>query len=176
MARVCGLEHLFRLNSIWDPDATLSGHTVVGHSNFAAIYAGYLVKGCKIEINFSNPSADGMVAFASLNQLVNLTSRSDLENYSNSLVYSSDINNTGAQTKKMRFYVKPWSLKGLSKLEWKANKGTHSSAINSNPSDPIYLRVATSGSAPSQTIHCSIRLLYYVEFFERKQLVHDVHS
>lgn len=176
VARVTGSERAFRLNSIWDPDFTALGHTVVGHANFAALYKYYLVRGAKVEISWSNPSGDGVVAFASLNQTRDLSAKSDLLNYSSSLVYSSDINNTGAQKSKMHFYVRPWNLLGLSKMEWLANKSNHSAGISTSPSTNVVLRVACSGSAAGQTIHCSIKIIYYTEFYERAQLDYTVHT
>lgn len=173
-ARKAGGEKVFRLNSIKDPDFSGSGTTVVGHAQLAALYGTYMVKGAKVEVSFSNPSHDGVVCFASLNQKAVLQSNMDSINYMNSLVYSSDINNTGAQTKRFNFYVKPWSLLGLSKLEWMANKSTHSADMSTSPTDPCYIRVACSGATLSSTIHVSIKIIYYVELFNRLQLAADV--
>lgn len=178
VARVSGNEHAFRLSSIYDPDYTTAlGRTVVGHANFANLYKKYIVKGVKIEVNFSNPEVDGMVAFCSLNQTSSLGGQNDRTNYENSLVYSSDVNNTGSQVKRFNFYVKPWSMLGLSKLEWQANKADHSSAISASPSQDIFFRISTSAAVtPGKAIHCSLRLIYYVEFFERAQLTSTVLS
>lgn len=170
--RWTGSEQIFRLSSIYDCNYTLAAQqSVVGWSMFDSIYKGYIVNGAKIEVNFSNPSSDGMVCFCSLNQTSSLATLADKTNYEASLVYSSDVNNTGGQTRKFNFYVKPWSLLGLSKLEWKANKGTHSSALSANPTQDILFRIACSGASTSQTVHASVRIIYYVTFFERAQLV-----
>ena len=159
------------MSSIYDCNYTDAGtQSVVGHANFAALYKGYIVNGAKIEVSFSNPSADGMVAFCSLNQTNALTGYADKTNYEHSLVYSSDVNNTGSQTKRFNFYVKPWALAGLSKLEWKANKSSHGSAISGNPTQDILFRAGVSSVGFSETMHCSIRIIYYVTFFERAQL------
>lgn len=168
--RICGTESQFRLNSIYDPYQTGTGTTVVGHSTLANIYSFYQVKGAKVEIYFSNPSSDGMVCFASLNQAVALTGQQDSDNFVDSLVYSSDINNTGSQRKAFKFYVQPWSLGGLTKLEWLSNKGEWSSGIGANPSSGISLRLGCSGAVGSATIHVSIRIIYYTEFWGRQQL------
>lgn len=170
--RHAGTEQVFRLNSIYDPNLTGGGTTVVGYTTFASIYSSYIVKGAKVEVNFSNPELDGMVAFCSLNQTSALTANSDKANLCNSLVYSSDVNNTGSQVRRFNFYVKPWSLLGLSKLEWKANKSDHSASITTNPAKDILFRVATSSpTTPGKAIHVTLRIIYYVEFFNRKQLL-----
>ena len=159
------------MSSIYDCNFTSAGvQSTVGHANFAALYKGYIVNGAKIEVNFSNPQEDGMVAFCSLNQTDALTGQADKTNYEHSLVYSSDVNNTGSQVRKFNFYVKPWSLLGLSKLEWQANKSTHSSALSGSPTQDILFRLGASSATTSKTMHASVRIIYYVTFFERAQL------
>lgn len=172
VARIAGTEQVFRLSSIYDCNYTAaSNQTVVGWSDFANLYKKYIVKGAKIEVSYSNPEVDGMVAFCSLNQTTSLTGMSDKNNYENSLVYSSDVNNTGSQTKRFNFYVKPWAMLGLSKLEWKANRSGLSSALAGSPTEDILFRCATSANTtPGKSIHLSLRIIYYVEFFERSQL------
>ena len=168
---LCGVERVYRMGSIFDPDLTGTGQTVVGHADFANLYGNYIVKGAKVEINFSDPSDDGMTAWASLNQTVALQAASEVACAQQSLVYSSNINNTGSQKKTMKFYVNPWNLRGLSKLEWMANKTGHSAAMSANPTSDIYLRVAVSSAqASSKTMQCYIKIIYYVEFFNRLQL------
>lgn len=170
-AFVIGAENQFRLNSIYDPWQTGTGTTVVGHANLANLYSFYQVKGVKVEVVFSNPNDDGITAYCSLNQSTGLVGQSDAIALMDSLVYSSSINNTGSQKKRMNFYVKPWSLGGLTKQEWIANKGEWSSGISGNPSSGISLRVACSAQAGgSKTIHCVVKFIYYTEFWGRKQL------
>lgn len=170
-SRVAGNEQAFRLNSIYDPDFTGTGYNAMGWANLAALYERYIVNGAKVEIQWSNPSGDGMVGFASLNQTTVLQGNTDPANYNNMLVYSTDVNNTGSQKSKMKFYVRPWNLIGLSKLEWKANKASRSSAMTGNPSVDLYLRLACSGNASSQTIHVTTKIIYYVECYNRVQPV-----
>lgn len=170
LPRTAGVESVYRLNSIYDPDFTYTGTTVIGHSNFDALYGRYTVKGAKIEIKWSNPTSDGMVCFASLNQARALEARTDKQNYASSLVYSTDLNNTGSQKNTMNFYVSPWSLVGLTKLEWMANKDIHSSPMGSNPSQTCFLRLACSGPVGSEKVHVSLKIIYYTEFYDRKQL------
>lgn len=173
-AFTCGNEQAFRINSIWDPDFTSTGSTVIGWTNFNALYDRYIVRGVKIELEFHDPNQDGVICYASLNQSATLQNQSDDVASGQSLVYSSVINNTGSQKKSFKFYVKPWSMLGLSKLEWMATKSTHTSIMNNNPADVIYLRTACSSPNTGGTtgqIRVSIRLIYYVEFYDRKQLV-----
>lgn len=169
-----GTENVFRLSSIYDPDYTGTGETVVGHTQFNSLYENYIVKGAKVEITFNDPSHDGVTCFASLNQTSALQGKDEAWCMQDSLTYSSNLNNTGSQKKRMNFYVNPWALRGLTKLEWMANKSDHSSALGSNPTQDIYLRVGCSGSTLGSTIRCSVKIIYYTEFFNRKQLTQSV--
>lgn len=166
-----GSDITFRLNSIWDPYYPTGGSTVVGHSNFTALYNRYIVNGAKVEIVFTDPTSDGMTCFASLNQTNTLSGLYEKGALEQALVYSNQINNTGSQKNRMVFYIRPWSLVGLTKLEWLSNKTIHSSAMTTNPSQDLLLRIncaCTTGGV--QNIQYKIRILYYTEFFERRQL------
>lgn len=169
-ADTSGTEQVYNLNSIWDPDFSGVGLTVVGHTPLKDIYSRYIVMGCKVEIVFTDPLSDGVICYASLNQSESTIGKGSAQIMGQMLTYSSVINNTGSQKKRFNFYVQPWSLVGLSKLEWLANKSTHSSLMSANPTQTCVLRVNCSGKAGSETVACRIKLIYYTELFERKQL------
>ena len=101
-ARTIGTEQRYSLVSVWDPDVTGTGLSVAGYTELAALYDNYIVKGCKIEIVWSNPEVDGMVCYASLNQKVALSTQTDNNAMANSLVYSTNLNNTGSQKQRMK--------------------------------------------------------------------------
>lgn len=172
-----GTEQVFRLNSIYDPNFTTIGptannKTVVGHVNIAQLYNKYIVLGAKVEVDFDDPSQDGLVCGCSLNQsfaMQSYTVRAVGEQF---LTYSSALNNTGSQKKSFRFYVKPWAIQGLSKLEYMANKSTHSAVMNTNPTDDLYFRLAVANCHDTTvaSIKCNVRIIYYTQCFERIQL------
>lgn len=169
-----GVEKVFRLSSIYDPDFTGTGQTIVGWSTFNAIYSQYIVKGARVEITFTDPDIDGQTVFYSLNQHTALQSQSLSDAKQDSLTFSRVVNNTGSQQSTHKLYIKPWSLRGLSKLEWQANKSTHASAMATSPATDVYLRLGTSNSNASTFAHSiryQLKIFYYVEFFDRKQLV-----
>lgn len=172
-----GIEQVFRLNSIYDANFTTIGptannKTVVGHVNIAQLYNRYIVLGAKVEVDFDDPSQDGLVCGCSLNQsfaMQSYTVRAVGEQF---LTYTSALNNTGSQKKSYRFYVKPWAIQGLSKLEYMANKSTHSSAMNSNPTDDLYFRIAIANCHDTAvaTMKCNVRIIFYTQCYERIQL------
>lgn len=44
--------HTFRMNSIFDPDYTSTGHQPMGHDQYATLYHRYLVLGAKMTVQF----------------------------------------------------------------------------------------------------------------------------
>lgn len=172
-----GLEHVYRLTSIYDPYYSTGGTTTVGYSNMANLYQKYIVYGAKIEITFYDSNLDGQIPTVSLNQTDVLQAKSVKTAGEQSLTYSTQLNNTGSQKKTFRFYVKPWALGGLSKLEWMANKSTRSSLMGTNPSEETYLRLAlaaSNASGSTNTINYTLRIIYFTELFDRVQLTSSV--
>lgn len=50
--------HAFLLNSIYDPDATGTGHQPMGHDTWANIYNHYVVNGARVRLQFSSTGDD----------------------------------------------------------------------------------------------------------------------
>ena len=168
----------YRVNSLYDPFQSGVGATVVGHSNMAAIYSRYLITGCKIMIRFNNPSGDGMRVGVRLRvKAQSDTTSSTLQTLAEQpLTYISGLNNTGSQVKNMSFFVRPWTLMGLSKLEYMANTSSYSSAISSTPTkDEAWFDVFGVDPQNSSTnVSYTIRIIYYVSLYERKPLTSSV--
>lgn len=170
LPNTCGNEIVYRLNSIYDPYYSIGGTTTVGWSTISAIYNKYIVTGAKVEVTFYDPSVDAGVPAVSLNQVSPIQNLDVKQLGENALTYTSVVNNSGSQKKTFSFYVKPWQIQGLSKLEWMANKSTKSCNMNQNPTDELYIRLAYCAYQTNGSIKYAIRIIYYTECFERTQL------
>jgi hypothetical protein len=173
-----GSEVVFRLSSIYDPlySGTIiaaNNKTVVGHSELAAIYTKYLVTGALVNIMITDPSSDGIMVGFNTNQAVALQGNHVRLVNEHSMTTLKPMHNTGNQKVIIKRFVRPWQLAGLSKLEWAANRSDHSSAMNNNPSSPTFCRIALANTASTSdiTARFDIEILYYVQLFDRKQLV-----
>lgn len=165
-----GLETVFRINSIYDPYYSTGGTTTVGWSTMNEIYQRYIVTGALVEVDFYDPTADAGVPVISINQ-TNPVQGLDIKQLGeHALTWTGLVNNSGQQKKSFRLYVKPWTLAGISKLEWLANKTGHSSTMSSNPTNEQYLRIAYANFTTSSSIKYAIRIIYYTELYDRKQL------
>lgn len=170
LPNTCGNEIVYRLNSIYDPYYAVGGTTVVGYSTMATLYQRYIVTGALVEVDFYDPTNDAGVCAISINQTTPIQNLDVKALGEHSLTWTDIINNTGSQKKTFRLYVKPWTLAGVSKLEWLANKSGYSATMATNPVDEQYLRIAYANYLTGNSIKYAIRIIYYTELFDRKQL------
>lgn len=168
-----GNEYVFRLNSIWDPQYSLGGTTVMGWAQFNNLYQKYLVHGIKVQINLTNPTLDGLRAVYTWNQDDTVDATLVGKDVGVATLHpktaSVDMNNTGSQRASRSLYLTPWSLEGLSKLEFLANKTDRASAMNDNPSNDMLLRIALANMSTTTgaTVECEIKITYFTEFYDR---------
>lgn len=169
-------EHVFRLTSPWDPDYTTGAgsYTAQGWPELQGLYNRYIVLGAKYIVSFSNPTSDGLRVFISLNQ-TGTTGGHTFDNLlNNPLTYFYALNNTGSQRKTFKGYVKPWSLTAdcMSKSAYKIDSNQlYSSTTGSNPASTTVLRVGVVGdssTAASQSVHVGVKIIYYVQLYDRK--------
>lgn len=167
----------FRANSIWDPYyATSPGQTVCGHAQLASIYSSYLVLGAKVILSFTDPQNTddircgyrlriGGGGGASTSTFQSLTETP--------MTYMSGIANTGSQKKSFHFYVRPWQLHGVSKLEYLANSSLFTSGISANPpaDNCLFDIIAISPRGETGNVRYTITIKYYIKLFNRKYLV-----
>ena len=165
----------YRMNSIYQCAFTSPFQTVTGWSQLSTLYDQYIVMGAKVQLTFSDPTADGIKVGYSLrlgsNAPTVALSVNQLTQYSN--LRMATLNNTGSQTKTFNFFVRPWDLCGVNRLEYMANTSRYSSAMSANPAYPAYIDVFAcniDASDASAMVSYTIKVTYYVKCFDRNQL------
>jgi len=166
----------FRMNSIYSPDLTSGNRTTVGHATMLTIYERYWVMGARVRISFNNAEHDGMrVGYRIL--LDNNTGafgQSVRQLSEQPLTYMDGINDSGSQKKTFQAYIKPWSLMGVSKLEYLANSSTYSSSLGANPAAVNDCQIQVFMVHPTQaasSVRCNVQIVYDVKLYNRKSLV-----
>lgn len=162
----------FRLNSIYDPLWNAGGTTIRGWGDLDGLYHDYTVYGAKVNISFFDPTGDGIRVGAKLRLEygdsaigIALPTIVDMP-----MTYISGLANSGKQRKVFNLYVKPWSLLGVSKLEYMANPSGFSSAMNSSPTRSAFLdvfAVQPHGTA-DLNVDFMIKITYYFKCYNRK--------
>lgn len=166
------VRHTYRMNSIRDPDFLGFGRTVAGWTQLNAIYRKYLVTGAKINIRFYDPSSDNMRVGVRLRigeQSASSTAGQDLQQLGEvPLTYIRGIANSGSQKTNFTFHIKPWTLIGLSKLEYFANRSRNQALMAESPMDAALIDVfAISTSSLAIAVPYTVKIEFDVQFNER---------
>jgi len=168
----------FRVNSIHDPNFTggVGSTTVVGFTQLAAIYERYIVIGCKIMVSFNNPTRDDTRVGVRLRiraggSAINESIRGLQEQ---PMTYMSGINDSGSQRKSFSLFVRPWSLIGVSKLEYMANTSKYSSPMNGSPIDVAFMDIFCANPTEGTTVSYVVKMIHYVQLYDRIYLAASV--
>ncbi len=167
-----GSEYAFRLNSLFDPYFPVGGHQPYGYDQLNTIYGRYQVHKTAVEITFSDPSSDGLVAacFAKnlndANTLVNATIAAAMERPT---VWCKPVNNTGSQTVVFRKNYDMAESIGLSKMQYECSWPSTSALVSTDPTQLLYfiIAVANARGGSSQSITARVRLIFDCSFWER---------
>jgi len=173
----------FRLNSIYDPDYTYVGpgsRTVVGHNILSSAYARYLVLGAKVSVSFNNPTVDGCRVGCRIRiNANNPASGNTMQDIAEKeMTYMKGLNDTGKQTCGFSFFVRPWTMTGLSKLEYMANTSSYSSAMNGNPAteNRCLFDIFLINPTVTAQVRAMVRIVYYVQCYDRIAPISSTHS
>lgn len=172
---IFGTEEVFRLGSLFDPDFTAVGHQPYGRDTMATIYNRYEVFAVKIDLVWTDPSADGLAVGMLLEAPSDTTTVTGMTVQQLGEKQGSMVkfcNNTGSQVVRTAGYFRLSRLSGLTPLQWKADFSNFSAAAGSNPTISPWLRFAaadTSG-AGGLTIKCLVRVRFYAKWYDRQTL------
>ena len=164
--------HVYRGNSLNDPDLTGGGHQPMGHDQWAAFYRRYRVLACYIEYT---PAADtdGVVFSTGIIPMNTSTLLSTIQQYEESAYnVSKAFGNTNATgVTKVSVYQSTDKQRGMPYNGTRMN-GELSALMNGNPIDQWYFHVfahADDGST-TWTVAGTIKITYDVELYDRESL------
>lgn len=163
----------FSANSIWKCMVPIPSRSTVGWGVFDGVYNRYLVTGCKVYVSFSNPAADGLRVGYRLRQgTQNITNGNTPQDIAEKpMTYVSGLNDTGSQKKSFSFFIRPWSLIGISKLEYMANTTKYASVMANVPTDQAYFDIfAIDPEGIANSVRYLVRIVYYTQFYDPKGL------
>jgi hypothetical protein len=167
-----GVLFRFRLNGMYDPDVTGSGHQPYFFDQVKAVYLNYLVRTAHVNLTWSDPTADGVWVGWSIHP--GSTSNDDpstlqLQDFLERPNFKvAPLNNTGAQTVTLRQSVPIHTVLGLSKIQYEGDVGTNGAAYNADPSSIVYLDiflVDPTANATARSVRISGVITYDCKFF-----------
>lgn len=168
-----GTEQSFRLNSLFDPDFTGTGHQPYGFDQITPWYYRYLVDAVEINLRFSDPQGDGIYVgcfLKSFNDTNTLTGATISQAMERPNVFVQALNNTGSQVVNFKKVVKLHQLLGLTQQQYANAWPSTAGSPTSNPAFVPYLSFAiadANASSPALTCKVSIELKYHCTFWER---------
>ncbi len=169
VAGVYGTEQVFRLNSLYDPDLTGTGHQPYGFDTLSSIYFHYKVTAVTVSMIFSDPSADGVqiaANFQSPGTTFTVTGESPNTAMEKPGMMIRNLNNTGSQkvtfTQRFPMHI----LCNVTKTQFEADLLNYESAVTTNPSLVPYLRIAIAAldGASVPTVRCQTDIIYHTQF------------
>jgi len=166
-----GVTNVFRLNSLYDPDLTGTGHQPYQYDQMTAIYSKYLVKHAFIDLTFTDPTADGL--------WVGWCIQPDSDGESPTTLQLYDImerpnwkaiplNNTGAQAVTARLSIPMHELFGVSKAQYVNETGSYAASYNASPSQQALLKVFLidpTALVSQHSIRVAGRIVFDSQFF-----------
>lgn len=161
--------HTYRLNSVFDPMVQTASRAPLQYDVLAAVFKAYTVYAVKVDVNFYNPTLDGM----NVGLRVRLPSAPDTSG-----MYIADLreqprtilkqlNNTGSQSTRTSFYIRVRDIFGVTATQYQ--DGFYSAAVTSNPAaptptlEPFAISTIANGAA---TVRYNLRMTYYVRFYD----------
>lgn len=164
--------YVFSGNSIFDPDVTGSGNQPIGFDEWSAFYTTYRVLASKFIVQARSNLTTNMSALTIIPK-DNATVELDYQDVAaEPYAKTRFLPNQGAgYPTKLQNYCTTRKIKGLTSKQ--VADASYSAAVTGNPAERwywhLYVDDITSG-AVNQSVYCFVKIVYYVEFFQRQSL------
>lgn len=160
----------YRMNSIYDPDVTSTGHQVYGHDTYAYIFQKYRVHRIDWKIRFVNASSD-IPFICVVNQMpddVTYGSASQVLLLSESADVKSGIASYRNKECVLSGHALIRDIIGMTKQQYMCSDTLVSAIFGANPTQDCMLNLAavTSDSTTTARLIMYIDLEYWVELYE----------
>lgn len=171
-----GTEVVYLLGGLYQPRFTgTTGFRPQGYDQMIVPYTKWKVYGCKITLEFYNPSQDGLCVAAqmqSASESSTITGDKVSTFSMKKWAWAHYITNTGAQRIKYNRFAKNRAIEGMSKVQFEGDNSNYSGSVAGNPTLSPYLRIALANTkdTTAATVSCLVKLEFYVQFYDRNIL------
>lgn len=164
--------HVFRGNSLFDPDLTGTGHQPLGFDQWSAFYQSYMVYGLGYKVTFiGDPDNVCQVSCLYKNNSDAITSFNTIRErvYTNTAL--TGLRGARDNIKVLTGYIatkKVFGLKGV--LD--AQDANYSAGVTGSPTAPWYLHLYSQAEdrSTSVSVRAELQLTFYCKFFKRANL------
>lgn len=164
-----GVSHLFRANSIFDPDITGAGHQPMGHDQLATQFRHYTVLGSKIVVKALNAGADGNAHSMFSCQLVDAAySASTVTSFIEQKRGTYCVLGIAAGGKAFGQVTGKYSCRKFFNIKDPSSDNTQRTQMGFNPSEDAIFYVSTQSltNGDPAAIDCLVTIDYIVKFTE----------
>jgi len=161
--------HLFRTNSLFDPDYTGVGHQPYGYDQLTPLYSQYRVFGISYKITFTNISSGPMDVAVVLKSVVALsTVWNTIEEKPYVKVRHLAMPTAGGSIQVIKGYVSNPKLLGITKEQYRTNT-LYQGTATANPLESGYLHIYADqpGGTTGLTVYANVELHYFAVFHGR---------
>lgn len=169
-------QHLYSLNSVFDPDITGTGTQPVGFDQWSAFYNRYRVDKVRVEVDYSNLSTISAtdVLLIANNDNGSLTGQAAFQSATCAPFASDQLLSIAGSGKDSCRIVRTFDVAkvlGVDKVRHRSNPD-YSAVTTANPSENAYIHVVAQDVLYNNniTIRFKIKITYLTTFFDRNQL------
>lgn len=162
----------YRLNSVYDPDASGTGSVAIGYNTWATLFLSYKVHRCTFRLQGTvtglSAGTFGTVILAPVpNQMVLPSNKQTWKVIPRAVVHT--LTDTSVGGRNMVDFSRTYSLADVANVTKSqyANDMDFSGAVGSNPARQIYMAVTidSTGSTSAPGLHANVQISYEVEWF-----------
>lgn len=167
-------DHLFNLNSIFDPDRTGIGHQPLGHDQWANFYSKYRVFATKIRVSAmrtDNTILGGVFGFFPSNNTSAATTVNVFQEQPRAR-WKGIAQGAGMGKVNLRANYSLPKVIGQTSAQYRSGDTQYPGVFGASPNELIILHVvgASIDQITQISFHYSIEIDYFVELFDRLQL------
>lgn len=164
-------DYAFRLNSVYDPNFTATGHQPAGFDEWSALYSKYRVWGGSFKVHVANKDPLESLHFLAVPRSVNTTD-SGLSSYAEEpRAHYMLAAARGSPTVSMSGTFSNPEILGVTRGEYEDQD--YAALTSANPTTLTWLNLhaqMSSSEVATQVSECVIEIHYDVEFFSRNEL------
>ncbi len=155
-------DYQFRLNSIFDPDYTSTGHQPLGRDQWAAFYGRYRVDSALVQATLSSPAPAQFTILAN-NSQASIVSQSEAEEtpFCSTKQYAPG----GSTCSITRHFDLP-ALNGVTRSVYESDD-RYQASFSANPTEVLQLHVVmTAIDNSASAMYHSVKITYYCTLFD----------
>lgn len=167
------INYTFSANDSYDPRRQVGGHQPLQYDAMSVAYDRVWDHGCKVILEFSNPTADGLYVGYRVRSSENITTTAGqtidwIQEMRESIC--CPINNTGSQTKKFSFYVPNYKVFGITKQQYANLEYSHPTTGTTAGYVLIEPYAINTVAGDNTSVRVNIKLIYYSQFTNSQTL------